>query len=170
MKINIIEIEEEGIDIDFSETLQEPGVIDSVGDVVAHLHLDRQLNEVLVSGDIKGEIRLQCSRCLTPFQRYIELDINLTYLPIEEINKMETYEIKDDESNISYYRGEQLDITEIVQEQLILSIPMKPLCDEECKGLCPVCGANLNIQECTCKKEEVDPRLSILKRLLERKE
>jgi uncharacterized protein len=170
MKVNIIEIEEEGIDIDFSETLHEPGVIDSVGEVVAHLHLDRQMDEIFISGDIKGNLRLQCSRCLTSFQRHIELDINLTYLPIEEINKMETYEIKDDESNISYYRGEQLDITEIVQEQLILSIPMKPLCEENCKGLCPVCGANLNIQECGCEREKVDPRLSILKKLFERKE
>jgi len=170
MKVNLEEIEKGGVDIDFSGSIKEPGIIETIGNVVAHLHIGKDLNEIQVSGEIKGKLKLQCSRCLCYFHKKVKLNIELSYLPIEDINKEEKYEIRKDESNISYYKGDELNITEVIQEQLLLNIPIKPLCEENCKGLCPICGANLNIENCDCKKEQVDYRFSILKEFFKRKE
>ncbi len=170
MKIHVPDIEEEGLDIDFSGPVVEPGVIEAVGDVVAHLHLDRQTTQVTISGDITGTLRLTCSRCLTVFENPVTMDVELTYLPVEEVNRTDNYQIREDEININYYRDEEIDLSEVIQEQLLLSIPMKPLCHEECKGLCPHCGTNLNIQSCECMVIRIDPRMAVLKKLLERKE
>ncbi len=62
-----------------------------------------------------------------------------------------------------YYDGEELDITEDIRDMVILSLPMKPLCSDTCKGLCPKCGTNLNEEKCNCVLEEIDPRLEKLR-------
>jgi uncharacterized protein len=68
------------------------------------------------------------------------------------------------------FSGDDLDLTAPVRESLLLELPMKPVCREDCVGLCPVCGANLNLERCGCRAETADPRLVSLKRLLEAKE
>jgi len=165
MKVLISEIEEEGLELDFNEVLEQPGMLRSEGPVGGHLYLHRHLTEITIEGDISASIWLQCSRCLEMFLTSVKLDVSLTYLPVESLTD-EVHEIKNDEAELGFYKNNELDITSIVQEQIILNLPMKPLCDPDCKGLCPKCGANLNIESCRCIKEEVDPRWSALKKLL----
>lgn len=166
MKVLISEIEEdEGLELDFSESLDQPGLLRSEGPVGGHFSLHRHLTEVTIEGDIKASIWLQCSRCLEMFLTPVELDISLTYLPVESVSE-EVHEIKNDEADLGFYKNDELDITSIVQEQIILNLPMKPLCNPECKGLCPKCGANLNTEDCKCRQEDIDPRWSALKKLL----
>ena len=74
-------------------------------------------------------------------------------------------EVGEDDLGVSYYKDDAVDLSEIVREQFYLALPMKPLCREDCKGLCPVCGKNRNREACTCQSEWVDPRLEPLKNL-----
>lgn len=166
MKILVSDIEEkEGLEIDFSEALEEPGIMSSEGPVGGHLSIHRHLTEVTIEGGITAKIRLQCSRCLEIFMVPIEMDISLTYLPVETLTE-EAHEIHQDEADLGFYKNDELDITSIVQEQILLNLPMKPLCKPECKGLCPSCGMNLNTGKCNCVHDDIDPRWSALKRLL----
>ncbi|MEC4684698.1 MAG: DUF177 domain-containing protein [Nitrospirota bacterium] len=166
MKIIVSEIEEHGIDLDFSESLSQNSLLESIGPVTAHFRINRRGEEVRIEGDIQGRVALQCSRCLINFQKELSLNIDLLYHPAAEVAKEETYEVSRDEINIGFYSNDEIDITQVIREQLILNLPMKALCDETCKGLCPVCGADLNLQRCECKYEYIDPRLKSLKKLL----
>ena len=74
------------------------------------------------------------------------------------------HEVKDDDLNVSFYKDDQIDLGEVMREQFYLALPMKPLCREDCRGLCPVCGVNRNRESCTCQAEWVDPRMDALRR------
>ncbi|MFP4019997.1 MAG: YceD family protein [Halanaerobium sp.] len=99
----------------------------------------------VVEGKLKAELILSCSRCLQKYSSPVELDIS------EEVLKSEM----EDE--------EELYLDEIVVDNIILSLPMKPLCSDNCKGICPKCGQDLNEGECDCEVEALDPRLAKLK-------
>ncbi len=170
-KIIVSEIEEEGLRVDFNEPIEANSLLRPAGDVKAELMLNRTELELSIKGNISGTVNLQCSRCLTEFQKELNLEVDLTYLPIEQMSVEEAHEIARDESELGYYKEDEIDIVDVIREQMILNLPMKPLCVEDCKGLCPVCGTDLNLYQCDCKTEHIDPRLSILKKLLsERKE
>ena len=170
MKITVSDIEREGLILDIQEPSLTKASIKTVGPVEAHLEIHRYEEEVSIKGGIKGHVVLQCSRCLIDFQHDIDINVDLLYEPLPAISEEESYEIGRDEAEIAFYRDDELDITEMIAEQILLTIPMKPLCDEQCKGLCPYCGADLNLQSCDCDKQYIDPRLAKLKTLLERKE
>ncbi|MCF6466412.1 YceD family protein [Clostridium sp. Cult2] len=104
-----------------------------------------------------------CGRCLEPFVK--EEKTVLSGKLVEKTDKIGL----DDEDEIIYYKDEKLDLAEYIISSIILSLPMKPLCHEECKGLCPKCGANHNKEDCQCVIEDVDPRLAILKDLFPKK-
>ncbi len=75
-------------------------------------------------------------------------------------------EVEEEDLDTSYYRDDQIDLNELLREQFYLALPMKPLCREDCRGLCPQCGTNLNTGTCTCATEWEDPRLAALKGLV----
>lgn len=104
---------------------------------------------------IKTSLGLICSRCLQPFERTFENDISEQFT-LDRDNK---------DADITFLDGDSLNVTEIITEDIILSLPMKRLCKDDCKGLCPVCGTNLNFSSCNCSKNEIDPRLAKLKDL-----
>ncbi len=166
MKIIVSEIEGEGTELDFSESLTQNSLLESIGPVNAHLRIERRGEEVRIQGGIQGRVALQCSRCLINFQQEMSLNIDLLYHPAAEVAREETYEVPRDEINIGFYSNDELDITQVIREQLILNLPMKAVCVETCKGICPVCGADMNLQRCECRNEYVDPRLKSLKKLL----
>ena len=165
MKITVSEIKEEGIELDLSEALASDSVLRPAGPVDVHLRIERHGSEVSVHGEIHGRVILQCCRCLKDFQREHSLGVDLHYHPSEEIEVEEVYEIPAEEADIGFYRDDELDITQLLREQMILSLPMKPLCTEACKGLCPVCGADLNTEACGCRREAFESGLSGLKKL-----
>ncbi|MCF6462681.1 YceD family protein [Clostridium sp. Cult1] len=104
-----------------------------------------------------------CGRCLEPFTKEEK-----TVLSGKLSEKTDEIGL-DGEDEIIYYMDEKLDLSEYIISAIILSLPMKPLCHEECKGLCPVCGINHNKEDCQCVIEDVDPRLAILKDLFPKK-
>jgi uncharacterized protein len=114
---------------------------------------------LLVQGIVKSQLCLECVRCLESFVLPITLEL-------EEIFRLPGAgaSIPD----VSYVVGDDgwLDLAPLLREDAWVAIPMKPLCDADCKGLCPQCGANLNIESCTCESAGIDPRLALLKDLL----
>lgn len=123
--------------------LKLTGLLTRVGDII---YLDAK---------VQGVIKLECSRCLERFPYNIDLEIHekLTNAP----------ENKDEE--IIFIENDSVNICEIVENNIIVSLPIKRLCKEDCKGLCPICGTNLNVSTCNCHEDNIDPRLEKLKEL-----
>jgi|UPI0006B59322 uncharacterized protein len=117
----------------------------------------RAQGEKLIHILINYKYEEACGRCLESFIN--ERDTVLSGRLVEEVDDI----TQDEEDDLIYYVGEKLDLTEDIMSMVILSLPMKPLCDEECKGLCPKCGTNLNKGKCNCIVENIDPRFAVLK-------
>ena len=120
-----------------------------------------------VTGRAVTTLELDCGRCLDPFQVPIDAPFELRYIPAGHNTGEGEREIEEDDLTTAFYREGALDVTEMLREQFTLALPMKPLCAEACRGLCPECGANLNRTECGCTPKWEDPRLAALKGLLE---
>ncbi len=164
MKILLSDITEDGLDLDFEEAL-ESGSLRLLSPVRAMLRVDKVGSEVLVKGEIRASVGLQCSRCLKDFSSDADVSIDVVYHPVEELKGEERYEVGKDELDMDFYRGDELDIEGLMLEQILLSVPMKPLCSRSCKGICPKCGADLNVKTCSCEIREIDPRLAVLKKI-----
>lgn len=167
MKILISEIPDEGLDLQFDETI-EAEVIRLISPVKGNLSVKKIGPELVIQGEITVKAELECSRCLKSFSNEIKVPVNVMYHPVEELKAEGKYEIKEDELDTGFYAGDELDLLELVKEQVILNAPMKPLCREDCMGICPGCGIDLNVKKCNCNLNEVDSRLEILKGLLRR--
>lgn len=109
---------------------------------------------LLINGTINATLTLKCSRCLEYFEYFLEA-------PFEE-----TLSNKHNDGDAVYFEGDIVDIDDIVINNILLSLPMKFICSESCKGLCPKCGENINVNKCSCAVENTDPRLAVLKDLL----
>lgn len=116
-------------------------------------------------GRVRTALELACSRCLEPFSLPIDSEFDLRYLPAAAMTTAVEHEIQDEDLETSYYQDDQIDLTELLREQFYLQLPMKPLCHEECRGLCPHCGTNLNTATCDCAARWDDPRLAPLRGL-----
>ncbi len=111
-------------------------------------------------GEIKTRVDFECSRCLKKSGQVLKCEIKFH---LKEENDQIILETEEGEGQIQ--SGRSFDLSDLARENLILSLPLKPLCSEDCKGLCPVCGINLNTSSCKCKKEVTDPRWEKLKSL-----
>lgn len=169
MKIIVSEIPEEGLELDLTENITSEAV-KIVSPVHAQLSVRKTGPEVLVTGRVSGDVELQCSRCLASFPLHVDADVDVVYDPAEAVVRDENYELKSGELDTGFYKQDTLDTDELLAEQLILTIPMKPLCSPQCKGICPVCGADLNVAGCRCETKETDPRMKALEQLLKKKE
>lgn len=117
--------------------------------------------EVLGSFRVKGTIRGKCARCLKEMEVPLEVSFSEEFKNVSE-------QRPGDEDDYFPYHGDELDPTEAIRQNVILAIPPRLLCDPGCKGLCPYCGVDLNIGQCECKGEEVDPRWAALDALIDR--
>ncbi|MFN2446755.1 MAG: DUF177 domain-containing protein [Vicinamibacterales bacterium] len=128
------------------------------------VHKDRDRFRLV--GTVGTAIELGCSRCLEAYRLRVDAPFDLHYLP-QSANSGETErEVADDDLSAAYYSDETIDLGQLIEEQLYLALPMKPLCRDDCQGLCPQCGANLNAERCSCDVRWSDPRLAGLKALI----
>jgi uncharacterized protein len=121
-----------------------------------------------VAGSFSTSLELVCSRCVEPFEVPVTATFDLRYVPQVENTGEGEREISEEDLTTAYYREGTLDIGDLLREQFELALPMKPLCEEACRGLCPECGTNLNRAQCDCAPRWEDPRLAPLKGLLDR--
>jgi uncharacterized protein len=119
---------------------------------------------VFIKGSLTAVIDIFCSRCIEKAKLSIGSDFFYTLMPAKAETR-EDLELKPEELEISYYQGDFIDLAPIICEQILLQIPMKVICREECRGLCQYCGANLNVSSCNCPSDFVDSRMTALKSL-----
>jgi len=169
MKITVSDIPEDGIEIKLDEQPASEAVKLS-GPAAASLRLDKADADVIITGTVSADVELNCSRCLKGYQARIDSRVEVTYHPSSGIARDEHHQLKGDELETSYYKDDTIDTDEVLIEQLLLNIPMKPLCSDDCEGICPVCGADRNMNKCGCIITETDPRLRQLEQLLKKKE
>jgi uncharacterized protein len=119
-----------------------------------------------VTGRVTARLEVACSRCLDSFEVPVDASFELRYVPQTENTGEGEREVGEDDLTTSFYREGMLDLIDLMREQFVLALPMKPLCREDCRGLCPECGTNLNKGQCDCTPRWEDPRLAALKTLL----
>ena len=123
-----------------------------------------------LSGRLASEVEFSCVRCLEPFRAEVREDLDLLYLPQSDnvaLGGENEHGLGDEELAVGFYRDDEIDLAHMIWEQIVLALPMKPVCKPDCQGLCPDCGVNRNIKSCSCVRDTVDPRWQSLKRLLE---
>jgi uncharacterized protein len=127
----------------------------------------RELFEV--EGIFQTRLGMSCSRCLKDFDLPLESNFALTYtreLPdMMEASDEEEVELRVEEIGLIYFRGDEIDLRDGIQEQVVMAFPVRPLCAETCKGLCPKCGADLNQGDCGCKHAPITNKFAALKNL-----
>ena len=122
-------------------------------------------NEVFVNGHIDARAQVECDRCLQPVELPVNTDFALDYISGAEYESTPAAELTEADLSLSVFDGETIDINEIVKEQILLTVPARTLCREDCKGICPECGIDRNTGECSCVTDNTDPRWAALKNL-----
>jgi uncharacterized protein len=167
--------------INVSQLLQEPigairdckvsEVVDITGEgrgslVEGDCRLLRTQRSILATCSLGTEVKLNCSRCLSQFSHHLDLKFEEEYLPTVDVATGAPMPPPEEPSTFTIDEHHILDLTEAARQYSLLTIPMKPLCDEDCAGICPNCGKNLNQGDCDCPKQYADPRWSRLTKLL----
>ncbi|HHU32251.1 MAG TPA: DUF177 domain-containing protein [Clostridia bacterium] len=129
-----------------------------------HLQLNlTNIDHVIhVKGKIQADLQLKCARCISLFSYHLETEVH------GEFHKEKNTETLNPEREdyVYFYSGNTIDLTDMVVENILLDFPMKVVCCEDCKGLCPICGTNLNEYQCNCHENDIDPRLAVLQKLV----
>ena len=123
-------------------------------------------NEVFVNGHVETRAQVECDRCLQPVEVPVNTDFALEYITGPEYESGGVAELTEDEMSVSVFDGEAIDVDEIVKEQIVLAVPTRMLCREDCKGICPECGTDRNTGDCSCATNDIDPRWAALKNLI----
>ena len=162
---------------EFEEEFQ-PGVIDLGQDVrqrtplkasgraelVEEHHGKRQvIQDIRLRGRLSASLELQCARCLEPVGQNVDRKFELLYRPLGTDAGRDELSVTDAEAEIGYYQGQGIQLEDVLREQVLLALPLKAICRENCKGLCPQCGKNLNQEPCSCTVPAEDPRWEALK-------
>lgn len=182
MLIEIKELERHPVDfdeqfapgvVDFGAEVRQTAKLASKGraQLVQEHHGKHQLiNDIRITGDFSTKVEISCARCLDSIYRDVANKFELLYRPQETDAGKEELSVTAVEAEIGYYRGEGLLLEDVLREQVLLALPLRAICREDCKGLCPHCGKNLNLEQCNCAEPLEDPRWSALKEIREKLE
>ena len=175
MLIEIEELEHHPIDfreefspgaIDLGEDVRQRTPLESEGraDLVEEHHGKHQVvRDIRLKGKLETSLEVACARCLDPVVLAVKRNFDLLYRPLGTDAGHEELSVTDAEAEIGYYQGEGLLLEDTLREQVLLAVPLKTVCREDCKGLCPHCGKNLNREQCSCVVPAEDPRWAALK-------
>jgi uncharacterized protein len=122
-------------------------------------------NQVFVNGHVETRAQVECDRCLKPVELPVSADFTLEYISDSDYETSQAAELTEAEMWVSVFDGKAIDVDEIVKEQILLAVPTRMLCREDCKGICPECGTDRNTGECDCVTNDIDPRWAALKNL-----
>lgn len=147
-----------------SETME-----DGFSSVHGEVKLVLTNRSILATGKFNTLADCTCSRCLEEFQYPLEFELSEEFFPTGDILKGAPSPVAKAEEEDGFIIGEDhiLDLSEALRQNMIIGLPVKPVCKPECAGLCQKCGQNLNIGQCGCSVEQIDPRWSPLKKLIE---
>jgi uncharacterized protein len=152
--------------IDLGSEARQRGPLKTTGhaEVVEEHHGKHEvIRDLRLRGKLSAELELQCARCLEPVRQQVRRDFELLYRPLGADAGRDELSVTDAEAEIGYYQGEGLLLEDVLREQVLLALPLKITCREDCKGLCPHCGTNLNQEKCSCSTDVEDPRWAALR-------
>ena len=178
MIINVDDLVAKNLDLHYEERqdgfdalagIENDGGIKFAGSIQFDLHAYRVGELIVVDGNLEVPVRLTCVRCLSDFDTILSADFKLTYTrhdstPNRKPDPAEI-ELHRDEIGLLPFFGQHLDLKPALQEELIMALPMRPVCRDSCKGLCPRCGADLNKGPCGCRSRQGHPKFAVLKKL-----
>jgi DUF177 domain-containing protein len=172
VKLNVHEIEEVAKELVYEESTDSLNTVFVHGQVCDYefpapadvrVQYYRAGRELFFHGHISGGVVGHCGRCLEEYRFDFGKDFSLVLVPKEPV--ADDAELGDDDLDLSFYEGDEVDLSPLVREQIILALPTRPLCQEDCKGLCPRCGVDRNLERCDCAGADGDPRFAVLRNL-----
>jgi uncharacterized protein len=177
LQINISNIPEEGLSVRFSKNgewfQRSLPTGDDCGLHVQKIDVQCLVEKILKNVSIKGRIEaggeLDCCRCLERFDFPVEIEFKYVLTPAEDLEE-DDLELTYEDLEYGHYKGDIIDLNQLLVEQIILQVPIKPLCDDSCRGLCPTCGRNLNREKCDHKAQQVSGSFAALKNFKVKKE
>jgi uncharacterized protein len=153
MRFKINEIGDDGLTLDVAITSE--WLAEACPDLDAHPgarglklrgRLSKSGDDYLLQGRIGGSLEASCARCLDPARFSIDATVTTTFVPADEGEDL------GDDANVVGFAGNEIDLGDEVRDEILLAIPLKPLCKEDCRGLCSVCGGNRNATPCDCEE------------------
>ena len=176
LRVRVEDIKAEGLSLEFVEPVEdfpvlaemvEEGEASFLQPLTVCLRAQRTSGVVAITGTLRTRLRLACSRCLKEFDSDLEVPFELAF--VEEMPSLEGFEdeegaeVEPERVGLIPFDGEEIDLIEALQEQVVLAMPYKPLCQEACRGFCPNCGADLNGGQCECGPPEPTGKFAVLK-------
>jgi uncharacterized protein len=171
LKINVSKIPEGGMNLRFEKDgawfrsfLTEAEAFEfALGRIEVVCNVRRIKETVFIEGSVTTSAETRCCRCLETARMPLQASFKYTFSPAP-LEPQEEVELNAEDLELAYYEEDTIDLDRVIFEQIMLQIPIKPLCGETCKGLCPHCGINLNLASCGCEAETFDERLAVLKK------
>jgi uncharacterized protein len=151
--------------VDFGEEAEQVGAMATSGHAeVIHEHRGPRdiVPDIRLKGQFAGRFSVPCARCLEPVEIPLAAEFDLIFRPLGADADAPERSITAPETEIGYYQKDSLALEDVLREQVLLALPVRTLCKPDCKGLCPRCGANRNLQNCTCDAGPSDPRWEAL--------
>lgn len=144
----------------FDQQLRQAGPVEATGTAEIDVTM-----EIRVAGHVRAPLEAACDRCLEPAALVVDTDFDLVYRPLSSGPAGDEVAIVEKEANVGFYETTGVELSDVLREQILLALPMQRVCRDACRGICPVCGQNRNVQECGCQQEAGDDRWSALKNL-----
>jgi uncharacterized protein len=174
LKIRVDDVKKKRIDLSEEEPasyypslkqLEDSGECTFTTPVHAEISAIWEYGHVRAAGKVEAVARFSCSRCLTEYDMPISSEFTIFYTESKGVDLDEEVELSDEDLVSATYSGDEIDLDPELAEQVLLEVPYKPLCSEECRGLCPQCGADLNKGECGCDRGEINLKMAALKKI-----
>jgi uncharacterized protein len=166
MIIKVSELEEQGLTVTDASALERVFTDPSWRLETVSLQIDPDGTDVQVHGRVGATVPQTCSRCLETFPARVDAAVDVRLEPRPATG--DSIKLGADDLDVDFYDNDELDLDRVVETETTLALPMKPLCRDDCRGLCPACGGNRNIVQCSCAERAPDPRLAALRDLAAR--
>jgi len=176
MLIRIDDIKDAGQTLNYESTvsefpelsgLEQCGEVFFPAPIVAALRVFCVNDMIELEGTVSTSVRFACSRCLKDFSQALDIQFTLTYIrelpSVSDEESGEELELEAEDLGLILLTGDEIDLSEVIQEQILLGLPLQPLCDDSCRGLCPHCGGDRNVTLCGCAEDGFGGKFSVLK-------
>jgi len=169
MIVDLLSVSDEPLPFNFKIAANEIDLdtegVQIIGDIEVIGELRKNAAKTDVRGSIKAPVEIECTRCLTPVKRELDIVFDVDFIDRELFPDSKETHLESSDLETDVIDGNELDLTQVAREQILLNLPEQVLCREDCKGICPTCGNDLNEGDCTCSDDNIDPRWAALKDL-----
>jgi len=169
MIVDLITIKDASASFDFTIEPIEIDLGDETVKLESSVRVTGKIKKGIVQTDVEGRIaavvKLECIRCLHLVDVSLDTPFTAGFVTAEYYTQQKEAKLDEEDLEVSIFEGDKIDLTELVREQILLTVPEQVFCREDCRGLCQKCGANRNLIDCNCEEKEIDPRWAALKNL-----